>query len=214
MKLDHRSGLERLSEAQHDQLSRFEWLLRTKGLPLGLVSQGDATRLWERHIVDSLRALSCLPKAPAKILDVGSGAGLPGIPVAIARGDCSIFLIEPRARRAAFLELVKEALALPNVYVENARAGDSVCRGNVAMARALAEPARSWRLCHRLLLPSGWMVYFAGRSSTFTVGRYPGPGADEAGEGGPGWEICAPALFPSQGPVVKIFEAEPSVPID
>src|SRR5207237_4575710 len=83
VKLDLRSIIAALTQRQTDQLRLFEGLLRDRAVPLGFVSASDEDRLWERHILDSMRSIQCLPPSRAVIVDVGSGAGLPGVPIAI-----------------------------------------------------------------------------------------------------------------------------------
>src|SRR5437867_12261122 len=105
--------MEGLAPPQLDLLLAYQELLRERGIPLGLVSAGDRDRLWERHIVDSLRGSSCIPgRQGGKVADLGSGGGLPGIPIAIARPDLLVHLVEGRARRAAFLELAVAHLGI------------------------------------------------------------------------------------------------------
>jgi len=102
---------------QADALLLFELLLLDKAIPLGLVARGDRTTIRERHILDSLRAVLALEPSDTDALDLGSGAGLPGIVVAIARPSLRVGLVEARGRRAAFLELAVERLGLPNALV-------------------------------------------------------------------------------------------------
>jgi len=188
-------------EGHGAELKSFVALLRAKAVPQGMVAKTDVDRLWDRHVVDSLRALPCLPDTPATILDVGSGAGLPGIPLAIARPDCRLTLIESRSRRAAFLELVVDELRLPNVRVVLARAEASGCIGKIAVARALATPDKAWQICRSLLEPEGFVLYFAGRA---WAGRPPSALSKIEAK----VEICGKPLFPWQGPIVKMTWSE------
>lgn len=137
---------------------------------MGLVSETDRDVLWERHIADSLRATRALREEDARCFDLGSGAGLPGIPLAIALPDRDFVLIEARRRGVAFLELAVDTLGLGNVRVLLDRAesvGARVAAGelepaDLATSRALAPIDRSWRLAAPLLRPGGRLVYFAG----------------------------------------------------
>ena len=131
---------------------------------MGVVGEGDRGRLWERHVADSLRALACLRKRDRLVADLGSGGGLPGIPVAIARPDVRVTLIEARQRRVAFLEWIAESLSLPNVEIVASRIEDVSGTFDACLARALAGPAESWRLAAPLLGPAGRLIYFAGES--------------------------------------------------
>src|SRR5262245_9565503 len=94
-----------LSTRAEVQLLAFEQLLRERAVPLGLISQADSNRIRERHILDSLRAVPLLEgMARAKVVDLGSGAGLPGVPLAIVLPESSFVLAESRSKRAGFLE--------------------------------------------------------------------------------------------------------------
>jgi 16S rRNA (guanine527-N7)-methyltransferase len=153
-----------LDEHQVAQLRRFSDLLSSRGADFGVISKADRERVWERHVLDSLRVLACLLPEDHSLADVGSGGGLPGVPLAIARPDLAVTLIEPRRGRVAFLELVAQELALANVGVLDARAGEVSKRFAVCTARALAKPAETWQLTSPLLAENGRVVYFAGRS--------------------------------------------------
>jgi 16S rRNA (guanine527-N7)-methyltransferase len=155
--------LQGLAPGQLRRLEAFAGLLADRGIPLGVVSQADRARLWDRHILDSLRALSCLPPG-LKVADLGAGGGLPGVPIAIARPDLTVHLIEARARRAAFLELAAEELSLANVRVLATRIEDAGVNVDACLARALAGPKRAWGLASGLLADGGWLLYWAGRS--------------------------------------------------
>ena len=137
-----------------DRLRRYEALLRDRAIPLGIVGRADADRLATRHVADALRAAPLLVDA-SSAMDLGSGAGLPGLPLAIVTESVRWHLVEPRRRRAAFLELVRDDLGLANVDVERATAEQVHRTVDVVVARALAEPTEVWRLAAPLLAPGG-----------------------------------------------------------
>lgn len=148
-----------------DRLEAFEGLLRDRAVPIGAVARGDASQLWERHVLDSLRGAG-LPRPGDEVVDLGSGAGLPGIPIAIARPDLTVVLAEARRARVALLELVVERLGLANTRVVGGRAEDlseRAQRFDVALARALAPPDRAWAVAARLLTENGRLLLWAGR---------------------------------------------------
>lgn len=203
VKLDLREALEGFSRTQREQLDRFASLLLGRAIPLGFVSAADKDRLWERHILDCLRALACLGDRPLRIVDVGSGAGLPGLPIAIARPDCTVVLLEAMARRAAFAELAVERLALANVQIVIGRAELSGVSGDVAVARALAPPRQSWEICSPLTRPKGFVLYFAGQSWAARASRTLDDLQVE-------WKVCIESEFPWQGPIVKMTRKRPS----
>ena len=92
------------------------------GVERGLLGPREASRVWERHLLNCAVVGELLPRA-ARVVDVGSGAGLPGIPLACARPDLRIDLVEPLARRVTFLEEAVAALGLaPRVSVVRGRA--------------------------------------------------------------------------------------------
>jgi 16S rRNA (guanine527-N7)-methyltransferase len=146
-------------------LERFEVLLLERAIPLGLVSKTDSDRLWERHILDSVRAVGVLDAPAASGCDIGSGAGLPGIPIAIARPSMKVVLAERRRTRAAFLEMAVEELRLPNVIVHAGSASAIEERFDLCFARALASPVAAWTLAADLLLPGGRLVLWSGIDS-------------------------------------------------
>ena len=186
-----------LSRGQMKALDRFEALLRSRGVELGLLAAGDRERIRERHIEDSLRALACIGAGDDRVVDLGSGAGLPGIPLAIALPSVGFVLVEARRRRGAFLEMVVADLQLENVTVEVARVEDLDLQVDLCVARAFAPLETSWRAAERLLRPGGRLVYFAG-ATWAGVGHLPG----ELREAGVAVEICAPKQFIWQGPLV------------
>ena len=163
---------EELSPAQLRSLEAFEVLLARHAVPRGMVAASDLEHLRERHILDSLRVVPHLPPGALAVVDLGSGAGLPGIPVSIARQDLTLTLSEPRQTRAAFLELVVERLELTNVRVfpkpaeELAPGSTAVC-----LARGFRDVSGTWAIARDLLAPGGELIYWGG--STFRTDQAP-----------------------------------------
>ncbi len=184
------------SERQVAALGSFERLLGTRAVALGAIAPSDRTRISERHVEDSLRALGCIGSADHLLVDLGSGAGLPGVPLAIALPDRRFVLVESRRRRGAFLEFVADELALANVSVVIGRAQDLVMEADLCLARAFAPQLASWRAAEPLLRPGGRLVYFAGASWRDELG------GSDLGHTGIAAEICAPKQFNWQGPLV------------
>lgn len=174
-------------------LRAYEKLLVRHASEFGLLSNADLARVWDRHVVDSLRALACLNDGDRSIADVGSGAGLPGIPLGIARPELRVSLIEPKRRRAGFLEIVKDALRLSNIEVVMARVEDVTLTVDVALARAFGPPDEVWSATRGLLGTSGRIVYFAGASWGSGVSV---PGATV--------EVCVTGRLASEGPLVMM----------
>ena len=185
-----RLGIE-ISEKASAALERFEGLLRERALPKGLVAAADAGRLRERHILDSIRAVSPLRPGDSRAIDLGSGAGLPGIVVAIARPSLHVVLVEPRRARVAFLELVVEDLRLPNASVLAARIEDVDEQVDLCFARAFAPAPDAWRAAVPRLREGGRLVYFAG------AGAVP----PETPSGASAVEVLESPLLESSGPL-------------
>ena len=147
---------------------RYAELVRAYSDKLDLVSPGDLERFEDRHIRDSLRARRWIRRCPpGPAIDVGSGAGLPGIPLAIADPDREWRLLEPRRRRAAFLEEVVRDLELNNVEVRAQTAEDAAAElgavHSVAIARALAPPTVALEILRPLVVPRGTVLLFVGQ---------------------------------------------------
>lgn len=160
-----------LSPSQIAALEAFEGLLASHAIPRGMVASSDRDHLRERHVLDSLRAVPHLGPAKQPVVDLGSGAGLPGIPVAVAQPDLLLTLAEPRQMRVAFLELVVERLSLPNVGVFPKPAGELPRDAGVCLARGFGDLSRAWAVARGLLHPGGSLIYWAG--STFRTDQVP-----------------------------------------
>jgi 16S rRNA (guanine527-N7)-methyltransferase len=152
-----------VADADVRRLLRFEELLRHRAVPLGLVAAGDAARIRQRHLLDCLRAAAVVTVSDELAYDIGSGAGLPGLVVAIARPWLRIRLVEPRRARVAFLELAVERLGVANASVVPGTIEQQTEPVDVCLARAFAGLERAWELAGPRLGPGGRLVYFAGR---------------------------------------------------
>jgi 16S rRNA (guanine527-N7)-methyltransferase len=133
----------RLSQEQHDKLARYLDLLIEANKTMNLTRITERGEAEIHHVGDSLTLLPFLPTGNISIADVGSGGGVPGIPLAIARPDAQFLLIESTKKKAAFLERAIAELQLPNVRVVGQRAEDIGQSGrrqtfDVAIARAVA----------------------------------------------------------------------------
>jgi 16S rRNA (guanine527-N7)-methyltransferase len=157
-----------LDPSQASRLTRFEELLADRAIPLGVVSPSDANRIRERHILDSLRAAPVIEGADLAA-DLGSGAGLPGVVLAIALPRLPILLVERRPRRAALLELAVEELGVSNATVFAGRVAEMPSPVDVALARAFAPLDEAWAQARGILRPGGRLVYFAGGETKVPV---------------------------------------------
>lgn len=151
-----------LPGASGERLARFTRLLEERAASLGLVARSDSGRMYERHVLDSLRAAALLRRTDALAYDLGSGAGLPGVVLAATAPWCRVVLIEPRRIRVGFLEMALELLDLPNAHIATVRAESVEKPADLATARAFAPLEKSWQVAGPLLRPGGRLVYFAG----------------------------------------------------
>ncbi len=189
-----------LDAAQAELLLAYSSLLQERAIPLGMVSRSDSGRLLERHVLDSLRAAPIVRDlGAARVCDLGSGAGLPGVVLAVALAQVDLVLTEARTRRAAFLELAVERLGLGNATVHAGRVEDLDLRFDVCTARAFGPMAQSWEAARRMLDPGGALVFFAGVTER-TPDALPGaailriaPGAAPPGPGEPTAAASPPA---------------------
>ena len=158
-------GLSELGCKTHEEavirLSNFLDLIIRWNKRINLVSKKDINRLLERHLFDSLSIERFIKGNRA--LDIGSGGGFPGMPLAICRPDLHFTLLDRSARRVRFLQVVQAELGLDNV--------DCVCQNlpgsgamnnvyDVAFARAVSDPSTIWRISEQLLKSKGRLIFF------------------------------------------------------
>lgn len=160
-----------------ESLTRYAGLLATAGVERGLIGPREVPRLWDRHVLNCAVAVPLVPES-ADVIDVGSGAGLPGIVWAIVRSDITVTCLEPLQRRATFLEEVVAELGLTGrVQVVRARAEDIVrgrgpvtsLRARVVTARAVAPMERLAGWTVPLVQPGGELLALKGRSAAEEV---------------------------------------------
>ncbi|MDP8256951.1 MAG: 16S rRNA (guanine(527)-N(7))-methyltransferase RsmG [Candidatus Alcyoniella australis] len=120
---------------------------------INLTADREPRTIVQRHVLDSWTALPLLPQS-GTLADLGSGGGLPGIPLALARPELNVTLVESRGKKTAFLEHVARKLGLTNVRVLTCRIEESSERFDLACARALAAPHSALELL-RNVLPNG-----------------------------------------------------------
>jgi len=139
--------------------------LATDGVVRGLIGPREVPRLWERHLVNCAVLGEVIPEA-ATVCDIGSGAGLPGLVLAIARPDLSMTLVEPLLRRSVYLSEVCEQLNLANVEVVRARAEElhGKQRFDVVTSRAVAPLERLLGWSMPLVSPEGTLLAMKGSS--------------------------------------------------
>jgi 16S rRNA (guanine527-N7)-methyltransferase len=153
---------------------RYAEMLAGPGIERGVIGPREAGRLWDRHLLNSA-VLGELVAAGSRVLDLGSGAGLPGIPLAIARPDLTMVLLESMARRVAWLQEVVAELGLA-VSVCHGRAEDPAVRAelgdqDVVTARAVAPLDRLARWALPLLAPNGRLLAVKGATAEQELAR-------------------------------------------
>jgi len=144
-------------------VSGFHDLLADQGVLRGLVGPREVSRLWERHLVNSAAVVPFLPST-GLIVDVGSGAGLPGVVIAAMRPDAEVVLLEPMERRTDWLSEVIAELDLSNARVVRGRAEEQVgtLQADVVTARAVAALAKLYPWTMPLLRVGGELVALKG----------------------------------------------------
>jgi 16S rRNA (guanine527-N7)-methyltransferase len=156
-----------LTEAQHVLLDRYLDLLLEANKLMNLTRIDDRSAAELGHVGDALTVLPFLPRGAHRLVDVGSGGGVPGIPLAIVRPDVQVTLVESTKKKAVFLERTAVTLGLVNVRVLPERAED-VAQGemresfDVAIARALAPLALVGEWCLPLVKVGGKLLAMKG----------------------------------------------------
>lgn len=148
------------------RVAEYAGMLAGPGVERGLIGPREVPRLWQRHLMNCAVVEELIPEG-AEVIDLGSGAGLPGIVLGILRRDLSVTLLEPLLRRTIFLRECVESLDLSNVTVCRGRAEDmrGTLAADIVTARAVAPLARlaGWAL--PLLRPGGCLLALKGEQA-------------------------------------------------
>jgi 16S rRNA (guanine527-N7)-methyltransferase len=150
-----------------DQARRYAELLATDGVTRGLIGPRETERLWDRHLINCAVVAELLPERGV-LVDIGSGAGLPGVVLAMLRPSLEVILLEPLLRRSVFLEECVAELGLSNATVVRARAEEKAAahiRADVATARAVAPLGRLAGWAAPLLRPGGELLAIKGQTA-------------------------------------------------
>jgi len=193
---------------------RYAEHLVTSGIERGLLGPREADRVWERHILNCAVVADLVPDG-ARVVDVGSGAGLPGIPLALALPSARVVLVEPLARRVEWLREVISDLGVA-VEVERGRAEEDDVRrrwegADVVTARAVAPLARLAGWCLPLLRPGGRMLAIKGAAAADEV-RRDSAAVRRLGGGAPRIERCGSGIIDPPSTVV-VVEREAGAPV-
>lgn len=190
--------------------SRYAELLATDGVVRGLIGPREAPRIWDRHLLNC-GVVATLMKSGETVVDVGSGAGLPGIVLAVARPDVSIILVEPLARRTSFLTEVVDLLDLRNVTVHRGRAEEAVGRiapADVVTARAVAPLNRLASWCLPLARVGGRMLALKGSSAAEEITEHQ-TAVTRLGGGPAELRLCGVGLIDPPTTVVEVVCTAP-----
>ncbi|MES8326803.1 16S rRNA (guanine(527)-N(7))-methyltransferase RsmG [Cutibacterium acnes] len=156
---------DRLYRDNYKTIRQYVDILVSRGVDWGLIGPREIGRLWERHILNSIALESLIPE-DCRVADVGSGAGLPGIPLAILRPDLEMTLIEPMLRRSNFLTEALDELGLDDrVTVVRGRAEDADLHVDVVVSRAVAKLATLINWTADLIVESGSLLALKGQSA-------------------------------------------------
>lgn len=142
-----------------DRIHAYAAFLKEAGIERGLIGPREAERIWERHIFNCL-PITTLLKEGSIVFDVGSGAGLPGIVIALARPDLQVTLIEPLERRVEFL---KEAVSGLDIEVIKGQAQDVRATAHYVTARAVAPLEKLKKISWHLLKTGGSLMAIKGK---------------------------------------------------
>ncbi|MFI7435301.1 16S rRNA (guanine(527)-N(7))-methyltransferase RsmG [Micromonospora haikouensis] len=186
-------------------------LLATDGVVRGLIGPREAPRIWDRHLLNCAAVAERIPP-DASVLDVGSGAGLPGLVLAIARPDLTVTLVEPLARRTSFLVEVVESLGLAKtVRVFRGRAEEAATgstgvgpfSADIVTARAVAPLDRLAAWCLPLTVRGGRLVAMKGASAADEIAEH-AEAVAKLGGGEPTVQRCGVGVIEPPATVVEI----------
>jgi len=205
------AGTQELFGPAWAQARAYAELLVTQGVVAGVIGPREIDRVWDRHIRNSL-AVSPYVARDARVVDLGSGAGLPGIPLALARPDLAVTLLEPMARRVRFLEMATGGLE-GAVRIRRGRAEDGPGEFDTVVCRAVAPLVRLVPLAYGLLRHGiGTLVALKGKSAGEEIDVV--TNAVSGGARGPGWAPSTmtvhDATWPDPATVIVVTWSGPS----
>ena len=146
---------------RQDEIQAFAEFLATAGIERGLIGPREGERIWDRHIFNCLPVTQLLPEGTT-LFDIGSGAGLPGLVIALARPDIQVTLIEPLERRVEFLKEATEGL---NIEVIRGRAQDVKKSAHYVTARAVAPLEKLKKMSWHMVKTGGALLAMKGESA-------------------------------------------------
>src|SRR5690349_8025521 len=148
-----------------DRAVEFARVLATRGVEQGLIGPHEVPRLWDRHLLNCAVVAELIRPSCRTLVDIGSGAGLPGIVLALVQPELDVILLEPMERRCRFLSECVAELGLANASVLRGRAEETRLRADVATARAVAPLSRLAELAAGVVRPGGMVLAIKGRTA-------------------------------------------------
>jgi 16S rRNA (guanine527-N7)-methyltransferase len=160
------TSIQKYFPGQEDAIRAYAEFLTTAGIERGLIGPREGERIWERHIFNCLPVTQLLPQG-ASLFDIGSGAGLPGIVIALARPDLKVTLIEPLERRVEFLNEAVAAIAASGVEIKviRGRAQDVKKSADFVTARAVAPMEKLKKMSWHMVKTGGSLLAMKGESA-------------------------------------------------
>ena len=158
-------GIE-LNQKQQKKFALYQKEIIAWNRKVNLISKKDEHRIVTHHFLDSACCLRYFPPKSVEIADVGSGAGLPGIPIKILRPDLKITLIESKRKKIYFLKSVVEKLSLENINIICERAENIKTQYDIVVTRELLRLKKSLKICLPLLKEGGLFINFKGGDIT------------------------------------------------
>ena len=150
-------------KGQEDQIQRYAQLLAGAGIERGLIGPKEGDRIWERHIANCIPITTIIPQS-VRVVDIGSGAGLPGVVIALARPDLKVTLVEPLQRRVDFLNEIVAELSL-DIEVIRGRAERVKKQFEVVTARAVAPLEKLIDISWHMIPKTGSLMAMKGESA-------------------------------------------------
>jgi 16S rRNA (guanine527-N7)-methyltransferase len=163
-----------LPDRAAEQLLAYETLIGKWNRAFNLTAIRDPLRRVRHHLLDSLAVIGAL--APGRLADIGAGAGLPGIPIAVAQPERAVALVESNMKKCAFLRQAAIELRLANVEVHHVRVErwQPATRFDIVICRGYAELCDFIASCRHLLAPGGMLAAMKGRFPAAELSRVPG----------------------------------------
>ena len=165
--------IERYFPTRKAEIEQYAQFLIGPGIERGLIGPREGERIWERHIFNCLPVTTLIPEGSI-VFDIGSGAGLPGLVIALARPDLKLFLIEPLQRRVDFLKEAVELLGIENVEVIRGKSESVKKSANYVTARAVAPLEKLKKITSHMIKPGGAVLAMKGESAAEEAKTVPG----------------------------------------